>query len=102
MAQIPVKTVASTKQFTEEAAQVYRDSLDCIQAFYLEHAALNQNTCDALMNALQLNHDNYIEIDDPQFLSKELVKAALQKPHLSAIFSEDMKLYTQDILFKKK
>ena len=76
--------------------------LGCIQAFYLDHEALNQNTADALMNVLQLNHDNYIEIEDPKLMKKELVKETLQKPHMQSIFSEDMKLYALDILFKQK
>lgn len=81
---------------------MYREGLECVQAFYLDHGALNQHTCDALMNMLQLNYDNYIQPDEPQFLKQDLVKATLQKPHLKTIFSDDMSLYTMDILFKKK
>lgn len=51
--------------FTDETAQVLIQGLGCIQANYLDHDALNQNTADALMNVLQLNHDNYIEIEGP-------------------------------------
>ena len=101
LAHVPVKTPANAAQFTPESIQVYAEGLECIQAFYLDHDALNQNTCDTLLNMLQLNYDNFLQVDDPQFLKKELVKETLQKPHLKDIFSNDMALYTMDILFKK-
>lgn len=54
-----------------------------------------------MLNVLQLNYDNYIELDSPQLLKKELVEEALAKPALQDIFSEDMKLYAVDIIFKQ-
>lgn len=62
---------------------------------------MNQNTTDALLNVLQLNYDNYIELDSPQLLRKELVEEALARPELQDIFSDDMKLYAVDIIFKQ-
>ena len=57
------------------------------------------------MNIMQLNYDNYIKLDEPKLpiqpVTKAMIKAALDAPILSGVISDDMKLYTVDIMAKK-
>ncbi len=54
---------------------------------------------------MQLNYDNYTDYSDEvkiQVVTKPMVKVALELPYLQGVIDDDMKLYTNDILFKKK
>jgi len=100
----PLKPVEGSG-FTEECAETMRDLLDCLQKFYLDHQVKNlQDTQDALANILQLNYDNYTNFDDVkiQTVSKALVKTACELPHMQGVISDDMKLYSVDIMLKRK
>jgi len=101
---IPIKP--KNGSLTAECAETVKDILECIQKFYLDHLGASlQDAQDALTNILQLNYDNYIGFGDKvqiEAISKPIAKAALDAAFLQGVISDDMKLYSVDILFKKK
>lgn len=96
--QVPV----CQKTLVPELAELLKDGLKCIQQHYLDHDELNQASNDALLNVLQLNYDNYQNLDvDLKTLSKQHVKEACDSKTLDGVITNDMKLYAIDIVFKK-
>jgi len=90
---------------TPECQETTRDVLLCIQKFYLDHSQALQESQDALTNILGLSYDNYTDYSDTvqiKPLTKPIVAEAIADQALQGVISDDMKMYAQDILFKKK
>lgn len=92
-----------------------RSGFDAIQPFYLEFPLLNSGCSDALLNMLMLNFDQFLELDSKDATSdsagikirsveRQIVKeATVAKAYADAqVISDDMRLFSVDIIFKKK
>jgi hypothetical protein len=79
------------------------DALKCLQNFYLDHDKENKASTDALLNIFQLNCDNYLELEKSIIqVTKQSVKEAYDAKYLQGVITSEMKLYANDIIFKKK
>jgi hypothetical protein len=88
---------------TAEMKETLADALKCLQNFYLDHDKENQASTDALLNVLQLNCDNYLELDKSIVqVTKQSVKEGCDAKYLQGVITSEMKLYANDIIFKKK
>ncbi len=59
-----------------------KDGFDFIQAFYLDHAELNGQCTDAILNMLQLTYDNYLETQNVRVFDRQYVKEMTMQPAL--------------------
>jgi hypothetical protein len=96
--QIPCKE----DKLSAELGELVKDGFAVIQKCYLDNGDLYSSISDAILNLAQLNYDNYLQTDNIRTLDRQAVKEALGQPSLSGLISEDMRLYSLDIIFKKK
>lgn len=90
---------------TQESGEMLTDAYKCVQAFYLAHdAKFNEASTDAILNLCQLNYDNYIDFDTFKVtpVTKEITGAKLEQLKAKGILTQDMRIYADDIVFKKK
>jgi len=89
----------------EQLQNFLRDGFQFIQKFYLEHEDENVTAATALKNMLMLNHNNYVDIKDSKdvmILTSQFVREMTDQECLSGLITQDMKMYSSDIIFKKK
>lgn len=111
---LPVKPKDAKGMFSDELAAVLRSGFDAIQPFYLQFGSLNQACTDALLNILMLNYDQFLELDGTaasigdalkiKTIERQTVKEVYNVPAYKdgKVISDDMRLFTLDIIFKKK
>lgn len=100
--------------FSKELSSLLRAGFDAIQPFYLEFPQLNSGCSDAILNMLMLNYDQFLELDSKDSSSescvkirsteRQIVKEATAGPAYveGQVISDDMRLFSIDIIFKKK
>lgn len=106
LAQIPIKSLKKNDiQYTPELTSLLTDAYRCVQLFYLTHDAQhNENSTDALLNLAQLNHDNYVDYETFPItpMTQEYSGQKLDAMKNLGILSDDMRIYADDIIYKKK
>lgn len=102
LANIPVKTLKSGL-LNEPLAKLLKDGLACIQQHYLDFPQCYDRVTDVFTNVAMLNHDNFIDSVEEDYLPAHatlpakvkridmaLMKEALSAQHLNGIISEDL------------
>jgi len=103
--QIPVKKGKDGK-YSEQLSKLLQDGFKCIETHYLEFPELNMKASGALLNMLELNFDNFTALNTAKYvvelLDKAIVKEKIDADCVKSLISEGMRLYTVDIIFKRK
>lgn len=100
LSSIPVKSLADGT-LPKELCPIVHQGFEFINNFYLEFEA-KRDAQPAILNLLQLNYDNFLEVNDDkkiQVLTKEKARDVVNKEPYLSLMSENIRLLAVELLF---